>query len=69
MKIYLAACDGGGYEDTMTLIGETHRLLKMPARIIQIAGKVHFSFFWDGLGGKSINNMGLGKSSLKRNPK
>jgi hypothetical protein len=68
MKVYLGTCDGGGfYQDCMVIVGRKFRLTRMPARMVQLTGRVCFSFFWDGIGGKSKNSMGVERSSLKRN--
>lgn len=66
MKIYLGTCDGGGfYQDSSLRIGKHHSLSKMPAKMVEMTGKVCFSFFWDGMSGKN-SSVNVSRSSLKR---
>jgi len=64
MKIYLGTCDGGGFYQDCHVLLKRHILTKMPARMVELTGKVCFSFFWDALGGKN-KNLDIKNSSLK----
>jgi hypothetical protein len=66
MKIYLGTCDGGGfYKENHLQIGKHHVLIKMPAKMMEMTGKVCFSFFWDGMSGKNAA-VSVSRSSLYR---